>query len=188
MRANTVQRFDQHGHQVAIRKQQDQQAQHHCNDDRCAGGAGLVIDHDAGLIQHHASGFIEALGRDAKVAAQTRRNVIGLRTVGFRGALLRQLHLRVDALLQQRLPASDHLFRDFRIHRPWRNGFEVGKAFCHVIQRLLRGCHVRRSPRRFGLHHAAQPCHKAKVLIIALAQKRHLRHQLAVDFITVGNF
>ena len=135
---NTIQRFHQQCHQVAVGKQQDQQTDNRGNDDHRAGHAGQPIHHHARGVEPVACGLVKAFGCGTKGAAQRRGDVVRLLAIALQRTLLRLLHLRRYALIEQRLPGADHLGGDLLIHRAWRNGLHLFQFFGHVIQRLLR--------------------------------------------------
>ena len=108
-------------------------------------------------------------------------------TIAFERRLLRLRHLRCNALIEQRLPGGNHLRRHLFIHRARGDSFHLCQLFTHVIQRLLSRSQVRRAARRFNFHCPAQAGDETEILIVALAQHRHLPDQQAVNVITIRN-
>ncbi|MNC56387.1 hypothetical protein D3C75_1059780 [compost metagenome] len=70
------------------------------------------------MVEDGVGSFIELLGAGTKRAAQRRGDAVRLLAITLDIPLLRQLHLRRDAVFQQRLPAGDHLSGNLSIHWP----------------------------------------------------------------------
>ncbi|MNB94383.1 hypothetical protein D3C75_415340 [compost metagenome] len=187
MLADAIQRFHQHRDQIAVGEQQDQQANNRRRDNCRAGKAGQAIHGHAGAVEDGVGGFAELFSAGTKRAAQGRGDAVRLLAIAVNIPLLRKLHLRPDAILQQRLPAGDHLGGNLGIHWPRRNRFQFIELAGHIVQRLLHRREIGRAARRLHVHRAAQAGDKAEILIVPLAQYRHLFDQLPIHVITVRN-
>ncbi|MNL24278.1 hypothetical protein D3C87_1457060 [compost metagenome] len=139
MLTNTIQRFHQHRHQIAIGEQQDQQTNNGRRDNHDARHAGQAVNHIASTVERAGSRGVEFIRRRPESTTQRRCDVIGLLAITLDRSLLRLLHLLRNPLIQQCLPAADHLCRDFFIHRAWRDGFHLVELLAHIIQRKLCG-------------------------------------------------
>ncbi len=172
MLADTVQRLNQHGDQIAIGKKQDQQAGEHRRHQRDFGQHGQAIDVNTGLIELNRRRLVKGFGAGAKGAAQRGRYRTGVLTIDLKRPLARLLQLRHHALVEQLLPAGDGLVYDLRLHRAGRHLLKLRQLLGHIVQRLLYRLPVGVSWLRaagFHLHHARQARNDAEILVVALA-------------------